>query len=423
MFKTLRLRRNRRILYSLSSSEDDRVEALFRLAESGDRRAVGIVVEWLIQSPTITPRDMRTAATVLPKLKIRDALSRLEPFLQNPVRRQRAFEVLAYLGESAEPLLKPLVAQCDPLAMAAYEVALGPKAIPFFLHLARMSEFGGARCVLKHGSEDDVDAMLMLLIEKGQLAILQPLLAEHFHPTTETQRTVQSVFQSPTDRMQENPNDRWKLTDEAMIYMAAALTNADESVRSHAAHAIVNAQPTNSYEVLIPMLRHRERTVRKQAATLLHQLKWHPHSREELLRYCIAADSFEPFVRLGAESVPQLLKVIEHSPASVAQALGRLGDSRASPSLIGLLRSREIEVQVAAAQALGAMHATNAAPALIQTLRLLQNRMEHSENPVDAELPYLAILKSLHQCLPDSPSDSLREEVRKANAVVDRSRQ
>lgn len=420
MLNALRRWSSKRTLHSLSSTEDDRAGALVRLAKAGDRRAVGLIVDWLIQYPPITPRDMRTAASVLHRLGIRDALNRIEPFLENRVRRERAFEVLGYLGEPAGALLKPLVAKGDPWAMAAYEVALGPKAVPFFLHLARMSEFGGARCVLQQGSADEVDAMLLLLLEKQPLEQLQPLLAQYLRTLTESHRAIGTVFQTSDADTANSKSELSPLPEDAMVLLAAALANADEAVRRRAAQAIVAAPPEAAASVLVPMLRHRNVTVRKEVAWLLNALHWQPETREDELRFCIAASNFDSFVEAGAESVPQLLKVIEYSPVAIAHALGRIGDTRAVPALTGLLKSHEPDVQAAAASALGQMRVVASAPELIQTLRLLLYRIDHGTSPANAERVYITILAALQKCMPESPPESLREAALQVAAAGDR---
>lgn len=417
MFKALSFRKSRRTLLSLSSTEDKRAEALLRLEKLRDPRSVATIVDWLICSPRPTPRDFRTAALVLSRLSVRDTLAGIEPYLNDPVRKRRAFEMLGYLGEPAGSLLKPRVAQGDPWAMAAWEAALGPRAVPFFLHLARLSEFGGARCVLRHGSEDDVNTLLKLLLEKESLDNLQPLLKEHLSPATETQRVIRAVFLPPEERGRDDHPAADAFTPEVLELLTAALTSADAAVRKLAATALVTAQPPDAADCLVPLLRDRDRTIRKQAAAVLHQLGWQPASREELLRFCIAASSFEPFIRAGASSVPQLLKVIEQSPAAVADALGRIGDRRAGPALIGLLSSHDAAVRIAAARAVGALGIAEAIPALADAVCRLEPQVAGGMNPEHAKRVSDALLAAIHACLPATPDSDVLSAVEQAEAV------
>jgi HEAT repeat protein len=417
MFKSFNLWSNKRTLYSLSSSEDDRAAALFHICESGDPRLVETVIDWLIESPTITPRDLRTAASALPDRNTREALARLESYLTNPVRRQRAFQILGYLGEPAGPMLKALAAKRDPLAMEAYEAALGRKAVPFFLHLARLSEFGGARCVFEHGSPDEVDDFLLLLLEKDTLANLQSALEQYLRPRNDAQRAILAAFRSEKAGRGAGTPESLELSEDTLPFLAAALTNTEPAMRDCASRAIIDAPPPHVFSTLLPLLRHKDTAVRKQVAVLMRDLDWEPDNREEQLRYCIAADDFSMFVEAGAESVPQLLKLIEHNPVAVAQALGEIGDARAVPALIGMLKSHLIAVQVAAAEALGAIRAEEATMPLLKTLHRMLSKAKMMKPEPEAAEAYRAILKALHQCLPASPPAELLDATRLADQL------
>ena len=420
MLKAFRLWRNKRTLHSLTSSEDDRAGAMFRLVETGDLRSVTIIVDWLIQSPTVSPRDLRTAATVLPRVNMRSALSRIEPFLDHPVRKRRAFEVLGYWGDAAESLLKPRVAKRDVLALEAYEQAMGAKAVPFLLHMARLSEFGGARCILQHGSEDDIDTILLLILNGCQMDLIQQVLGESFTPGTSTHQCIHAMFATSPDAPERSPKNFKEIPAGAIPFIAAAFTNADQTVQKRAADAIVAARPEAAEQMLVPLLTHRDRRLQEQAADILHRMEWEPASREERLRFCIAASNFESFVAEGTEAVPQLLKVIEHNPAAVADALGRIGDKRAVTKLIKLLGARDPLIQISAARALGRMQVMEGALELIQAIQLLQIRVERGENSDQVAPVYRELRAALDQCMPESPAAFLSESVQQIDAAAER---
>jgi HEAT repeat protein len=124
---------------------------------------------------------------------------------------------------------------------------------------------------------------------------------------------------------------------------------------------------------LLPLLRHRDFSVRTSAARTIDTFRWVPPDREQRVWFCIAKGWFDRASEAGTEAIPALKLTVETSPAFVAvravETLGKISDASVVKLLCEALRSPEPAVSIAAADALGKVGGGEAVTALISCLR------------------------------------------------------
>src|SRR5262249_19190178 len=108
---------------------------------------------------------------------------------------------------------------------------------------------------------------------------------------------------------------------------------------------------------LVPLLGHRDFSVRASAGQTIDTIPWVPKERNERLAFYIAKGWFERAAAAGIDAIPLLQLTIETGPVSTAmravEALGIIGDPSVVKLLRSSLRSSEPAVAIAAADALG----------------------------------------------------------------------
>jgi HEAT repeat protein len=118
----------------------------------------------------------------------------------------------------------------------------------------------------------------------------------------------------------------------------------------------------------VPLLEHRDFTVRVSAGQTIDTIPWVPKERNERLAFYIAKGWFERAATAGVDAIPLLQLTVETGPVSTAvravEALGAIGDPSVVKLLHSSLRSVEPAVCIAAADALGKVGGKEAVEAL-----------------------------------------------------------
>jgi HEAT repeat protein len=124
---------------------------------------------------------------------------------------------------------------------------------------------------------------------------------------------------------------------------------------------------------LVPLLGHRDFSVRVGAGQTIDTIPWVPKEREERIRFYVAKGWFERASASGIDAIPALQLTIETGPVSTAvravEALGVIGDPSVVRLLVASLRSPEAAVCIAAADALGRIGGQEAVAALTGCLK------------------------------------------------------
>ncbi|MGO8685772.1 MAG: HEAT repeat domain-containing protein [Candidatus Dormibacteria bacterium] len=140
--------------------------------------------------------------------------------------------------------------------------------------------------------------------------------------------------------------------------LIAALANFYESVRRAAAEALGRIGDVRAIEALIAALHDRHESVRRAATEALARLGWRPDRTGTGVGYWIAQDKWEECVKMGAPAIEPLAAVLRdvnwQRRRAAAEALGRIGDTRAVEALVDTLAGDTFwGVRKAAAEALG----------------------------------------------------------------------
>ena len=137
-----------------------------------------------------------------------------------------------------------------------------------------------------------------------------------------------------------------------------ALGDEQWLVRAEAAEALGKIGDPRAVEPLMSSLKDAEKSVRRAAAAALEQLGWAPQDDAQRGLWLVSRGDWSAAVELGSAAVEPLMVALgqEGDPfvrRSAAQALGEIGDARATESLVAALI--DWEVREAAAQALKTM--------------------------------------------------------------------
>ena len=121
-------------------------------------------------------------------------------------------------------------------------------------------------------------------------------------------------------------------------------------------NALGNLGDRRATPFLMPLMHDKDYSVRRIAASALHQLGWAPVSADEAVAYAAAIDDWSACTSIGTAAVEPLIRMLVHEDPAVrggaASALGLLDDPAAVPPLIGVLRDSDHFVCKAAATAL-----------------------------------------------------------------------
>ena len=113
-------------------------------------------------------------------------------------------------------------------------------------------------------------------------------------------------------------------------------------VRKAAAEALGKLQDVRAIEPLTIALKDEDKDVRRAAAEALDSLHWQPHKDEASAYYWISKKNIAPCAEIGEPALFPLIRVLaERNQADcrvAVEALGKIGDPRAIPALISLLR-------------------------------------------------------------------------------------
>jgi HEAT repeat protein len=114
---------------------------------------------------------------------------------------------------------------------------------------------------------------------------------------------------------------------------------------------------TPAIKPLISSLKETHMSVRKAAVDALDEIGWKPDRGEKGALYWLAKREFKKCAGIGAPAVEPLIAELENGDTDVrrnaAEALGQIGDPRATEPLSALLKSGYESVRQAATEALG----------------------------------------------------------------------
>jgi HEAT repeat protein len=155
--------------------------------------------------------------------------------------------------------------------------------------------------------------------------------------------------------------------------LAAALQDKDEEIRCAAVEALGQIGDARAVESLLLALQDRNRDVSGAAAEALEKLAWTPDVGEAGGAFWAATAKWDKCVQIGAPAVEPLIAELKGGDHAVrqaaAEALGRIGDARATtPLVFAALRDREGGVRDAAVKALVDIGDASAFETLISAL-------------------------------------------------------
>ena len=124
---------------------------------------------------------------------------------------------------------------------------------------------------------------------------------------------------------------------------------------------------------LIGVLKNENCTLRQAAAESLDRIGWIPDRGESGATYWVAKRNWDLCVAIGAPAVLPVIEALKNDSSSIrwdaAEALGRIGDARAVPSLKNALKDENSSVRRAVIEALGKI----GAPAVLPLIDALEN--------------------------------------------------
>ena len=152
-----------------------------------------------------------------------------------------------------------------------------------------------------------------------------------------------------------------------------ALQDREPDVVRSAVLGLRNANDERVIHRLLPLLRHRDFSVRTSTAQTIDTFRWAPPDRELRVWFCVAKGWFERAADSGAEAIPALKLTAETGPVFAAvravEAMGKISDPSVVKLLCDALHSPEPAVCIAATDALGKVGGGEAVTALISCLR------------------------------------------------------
>ena len=152
-----------------------------------------------------------------------------------------------------------------------------------------------------------------------------------------------------------------------------ALQDREPDVVRSAVFGLRGVKDERIIHQMLPLLRHRDFSVRTSAAQTIDTFRWAPPNREQRVWFCVAKGWFQRAADSGAEAIPALKLTAETSPVFVAvravEALGKISDAGVVKLLCEALHSPEPAVCIAATDALGRVGGSEAVTALISCLR------------------------------------------------------
>jgi len=140
--------------------------------------------------------------------------------------------------------------------------------------------------------------------------------------------------------------------------------------------AVLGLRRVNDEKVilrLVPLLKHRDFSVRTSAAQAIDTIRWAPSEREQRVWFCVAKGWYERAAATGSEALPALQLTFETGPVSAAvraiEALAKIPDPQVLKLLTAALHSPEPAICISATEGLGKVGGAEAVDALIPCLR------------------------------------------------------
>ncbi len=152
-----------------------------------------------------------------------------------------------------------------------------------------------------------------------------------------------------------------------------ALRDSDPEVIKSAMVGLRRGTDERVIRSLVPMLRHRDFTVRITAAQTIDTIRWTPANKDERVWFQVAKGWYSRAAAAGADAISALQLTVQTGPVHAAmravEALAAIPEAAVVQLLCGALSSSEPVVGIAAADALGKIGGAEAVGALTHSLR------------------------------------------------------
>ncbi|OQA19346.1 MAG: Phycocyanobilin lyase subunit alpha [bacterium ADurb.Bin363] len=162
--------------------------------------------------------------------------------------------------------------------------------------------------------------------------------------------------------------------ERAVKLLIKALKGSDALVRDKAVESLVALGKELVAHHLLAAMKEGNRGFYNEALKVLNNMDLSDISKGEKIYYFIAKDEYHECIDIGSPAVEPLLQALEEykedsdRKRSIVIALGKLGDSRALPQLIGLLKDQDKYVRERTVEALRLIGDRKAVPPLIDML-------------------------------------------------------
>jgi HEAT repeat protein len=158
-----------------------------------------------------------------------------------------------------------------------------------------------------------------------------------------------------------------------------ALNDKDPSVIRSAMLGLRRVNDDRVIDRLVPLLKHRDFSVRTSAAQAIDTVRWVPPDKEQRVWFSIAKGWYERAAALGIEAMPALRLTLETGPVSAGvravEALAKIPDPSVVRLLCNSLNSPEPVICIAACEALSKVGSIDAVQALIPCLHSVHTQV------------------------------------------------
>lgn len=131
-------------------------------------------------------------------------------------------------------------------------------------------------------------------------------------------------------------------------------------------------KPAVLFAPLLEAVKDEDADVRAAASDMLLELDWKPKNPEQQAQLCVMKRDWEGCAKLGPVAVPALIRELNSTDLdtrlAIIDALGQIGDDRATPALGKLIKDEDQEVRYAVVTNLGLLHSKNTIEKLIEGL-------------------------------------------------------
>jgi HEAT repeat protein len=132
-------------------------------------------------------------------------------------------------------------------------------------------------------------------------------------------------------------------------------------------------------EILAEMLKSDIPVVQDAAADILDDLGWTPDTEEHHADYCVIRSQWQQCVAIGAEAVKPLIGMIGRNNSAI-EALGQIGDARATKPILQKLESGDWETRKTAALALLLIAKKNPDAAIVDNALIKKIKTAHRDS-------------------------------------------